>query len=248
VETPRKTIPAGRPIGQAWTSGELANTHFPFYNMLFLTDELTDADVLRDGVREAAMYMRTHQASGMFIVCLDHLSGAAEDSLPSTMARDNLVPAMPATGMAGNILPLEGPVHPELRFVRISDDKTIQTFAEINCAAYNLPVETALSLVKEHTLWKEHAYGFIAYVGNEPMATATAMVNEGCLFLFLVATMPNAQRKGYGDAVVRHALNTAYEANGINRSVLHATEAGYPVYMRLGYHRTSKFMGYMLKN
>jgi GNAT superfamily N-acetyltransferase len=78
--------------------------------------------------------------------------------------------------------------------------------------------------------------------------TATAIVNEGCLFLFLVATMPNAQRKGYGDAVVRHALNTAYEATGINRSVLHATEAGYPVYMRLGYHTTSKFMGYMLKN
>jgi GNAT superfamily N-acetyltransferase len=183
----------------------------------------------------------------MFLVCLDHLSGAAEDSLFSIMAQEKLVPAIPMTGMAGNILPLEGPVHPELRFVRISEDQTIQTFAEINCAAYNLPAETALSLVKEHTLWSEHAHGFIAYVGDEPMATATAIINEGCLFLFLVATMPEAQRKGYGEAVVRRALNTAYEATGIKRSVLHATEAGYPVYMRLGYHTTSKFMGYMLE-
>jgi hypothetical protein len=63
---------------------------------------------------------------------------------------------------------------------------------------------------------------------------------------FLVATMADAQRKGYGDAVVRHALNTAYEVTDIKRSVLHATEAGYSVYMRLGYHTTSKFMGYML--
>jgi hypothetical protein len=41
------------------------NTHFPFYNMLFLTEELTDADVLRDRVQEAATYMRTHQVPGM---------------------------------------------------------------------------------------------------------------------------------------------------------------------------------------
>jgi hypothetical protein len=94
--------------------------------MLFSTEELTDADVLRDRVQEAATYMRTHQASGMFLVCLDHLSGAAEDSLFSIMAREKLAPAIPMTGMAGNILPLEGPVHPELRFVRISEDQTIQ--------------------------------------------------------------------------------------------------------------------------
>jgi hypothetical protein len=36
------------------------NTHFPFYNMLFLTEELTDADVLRDRVQETATYMRTN--------------------------------------------------------------------------------------------------------------------------------------------------------------------------------------------
>jgi GNAT superfamily N-acetyltransferase len=76
--------------------------------------------------------------------------------------------------------------------------------------------------------------------------TGTAIINEGCLFLFLVATMPEARRKGYGEAVVRHALQTAYEATGISRTVLHATEAGHPLYLRLGYHPTVKFMGCML--
>ena len=46
---------------------------------------------------------------------------------------------------------------------------------------------------------------------------------------------------------MRHALNTAYEVTDIKRSVLHAIGAGYPVYMRPGYHTTSKFMGYMLE-
>lgn len=69
---------------------------------------------------------------------------------------------------------------------------------------------------------------------------------NGCLFLFLVATMPEARRKGYGEAVVRHAVQTAHKATGISRTVLHATEAGYPLYLRLGYHPTVKLMGCML--
>jgi len=224
------------------------STRFPFYNIVFLTEELKDEDVLRDRVREAATYLRASHASGLFLVCLDRLSGAAEDSFSSIVAQEKLVPAIPMTGMAGDVLPLPGTPHPDLRFVRISDDNTIQIFAEINCAAYGLPAETALSLVKEHTFWNKHAYGFLAYVGDEPVATATAIINEGCIFLFLVATMPEAQRKGYGNAVVRHALNTAYAATGIKRSVLHATEAGYPVYLRFGYHPTGKFMGCMLES
>ena len=223
-------------------------THFPFYNIVFLTEELKDQDVLRDRMREAATHLRTSQVSGLFLVCLDRLSGAAEHNFGSILAQEKLVPAIPMTGMAGDILPLAGAPHPDLRFVRISDNNTIRIFAEINCAAYGIPAETALSLVDEHTFWKEQAYGFLACVGDEPVATATAIINENCIFLFLVATMPEAQRKGYGNAVVRHALNTAYAATGIKRSVLHATEAGYPVYLRLGYHPTGKFMGCMLES
>jgi GNAT superfamily N-acetyltransferase len=83
------------------------------------------------------------------------------------------------------------------------------------------------------------------FVQAIPM-TGMAIINEGCLFLFLVATAPDARRKGYGEAVVRHALQKAHEATGIRRTVLHATEPGYPIYLRLGYHPTVKLMGCML--
>jgi GNAT superfamily N-acetyltransferase len=123
-----------------------------------------------------------------------------------------------------------------------------QAFAELNCAAYGVPIETGRSLLQEHTLWHQHAYGFVAYEGDTPVSTATAIITEGCLFLFLVATAPDARRKGYGEAVVRHALQAAHEATGIRRTVLHATELGYPVYLRLGYHPTVKFVGCMLQS
>jgi ribosomal protein S18 acetylase RimI-like enzyme len=62
-----------------------------------------------------------------------------------------------------------------------------------------------------------------------------------------VATAPDARRKGYGEAVVRYALQAAHVATGIRRTVLHATQAGYQLYLRLGYHPTGKFMGCMLE-
>ena len=223
------------------------NTRFPFYNAVFLTEPMTDARVLRDAVQQAVAYMRARESGGLFIVCLDNLSGSAKDRAASILAQARLVQALPMTGMAGDILPMEAPAHPALRFVRIGDEATIQAFAQLNCVSYGVPVETGLSLVKERTLWHEHAYGFVAYEGQRPVSTATAIVNDGCLFLFLVATVPGARRKGYGEAVVRHALQTAHEATGIRRTVLHATEAGYPLYRRLGYHPTGKFVGCMLE-
>jgi len=221
-------------------------TRFPFYNAVFLSEHLADAKVLRNRVQKAAAYMRARPSRGLFIVCLDNVSGDAKDSLASILAQSEFVQAIPMTGMAGDILPMEAPGHPALRFERILNDVTIGDFAELNCVSYDVPVETSRSLVKEHTLWRDHAYGFVAYEAGKPVSTATAIINEGSIFLFLVATAPDARRKGYGEAVCRHALQTAHQATGIRRSVLHATEAGYPVYLRLGYQPTVKFMGCML--
>jgi GNAT superfamily N-acetyltransferase len=221
-------------------------TQFPFYNAVFLSEHMTDAHVLKNRVQEAAAYMRARSNGGLFVVCLDNLAGAAKEDLDTILIQAKFIQAIPMTGMAGDILPMEAPAHPALRFERIGNEATIRDFAELNCVSYDVPVEAGLSLVKERTLWSEHAYGFVAYEGDKPVSTATAIVNEGCIFLFLVATLPEARRRGYGEAVVRHALQTAHRATGIRRTVLHATEAGYPVYVRLGYSPTGKFMGCML--
>jgi len=55
------------------------DTHFPFYNALFLTEQLTDAQALEGRVQEAAAYMRARPNGGLFVVCLDNLNGAAKD-------------------------------------------------------------------------------------------------------------------------------------------------------------------------
>ncbi|MBV8587153.1 MAG: GNAT family N-acetyltransferase [Verrucomicrobia bacterium] len=223
------------------------DTEFLFYNALFLTEQLTAAPLLEDRVQAAAAYMRSRSNTGILVVCLDNVSCAAKEAMPKILAQAKFVEAMPMTGMTGDILPLARPEQPSIRFKRILDEATILDCAKINCISYDVPVHTGRALLENHALWHKHAYGFIAYEGDKPVSTATAIITENCLYLFLVATMPEARRKGYADAVARHALQTAHEATGIRRTALHATDAGYPLYLRLGYHPTAKFMACMLE-
>jgi hypothetical protein len=114
-------------------------------------------------------------------------------SLPTILAQAKFVQAMPMTGMAGDILPMEALGHPALRFERILDDSTIQDLAQLNCVSYDVPVETSLSLVKEHTLWYQHAYGFVAHEGNKSVTNKIVLVTGGHL----------RYRKSYGAGLCR---------------------------------------------
>jgi len=211
-----------------------ANIDFRFYNALCLTAELYDEETLTQSVAEGIAFMRARPYPGWMVVTQESLTDAAQNVLTGLIDSMRLA-SMPATGMAGDILPLKEKVIPNLRFARISDDDSVTTFAELNCLAYGFPLEAGQSVIGADIFWREHAYGFIAYEGELPVATATGIVCGTSIFLFLVATRPEAQRKGYADAVIRHALNAAYAATGIRRTSLQATDAGRPVYRRIGY-------------
>jgi hypothetical protein len=77
---------------------------------------------------------------------------------------------------------MEASGHSALRFERIFNHSRIQEFAQINCLSYDVPEKTSLSLIKEEMFWCELAYGFIAYKGDKPVSTATAMINEAASF------------------------------------------------------------------
>ena len=66
-----------------------------------------------------------------------YLTGSAKESLAAILGGAKLLQAIPMTGMAGDILPMEAPGHSALRFVRISNNSTIRAFAELNCVSYH---------------------------------------------------------------------------------------------------------------
>ncbi|MFM0496589.1 GNAT family N-acetyltransferase [Paraburkholderia caledonica] len=222
-----------------------ADSPFPFWNALFINENISDRDLLRVRLRMSRTYMLAKQHSGLVYVCEDLLSGAAREELDAIAASENLTFALDITGMAGDILPLEaGLPHPVLDFARVDSETALQAYADINSEGYGFPLEAGRAGLAGSTFWKKTAFAYIGYLNGQPVSTAAAIVNEGAIYLALVATRPDAQRNGFGEAIVRHALNAAYHATAIRRTILHATDAGLPVYMRVGYHRTTVFKTY----
>ncbi len=100
-------LPATRPgLAISWP-----NIHFTFYDPLFLTDPLTDAHALQQSTKEAAAYMRARPYGGLFVVCMDNLSGSAKEKVDAILAHAKFRQAIPLTGMAGEILPMKAPGH-----------------------------------------------------------------------------------------------------------------------------------------
>jgi Acetyltransferase (GNAT) domain len=81
----------------------------------------------------------------------------------------------------------------------------------------------------------------VAYDGDEPVATAAAHSACGVTLVENVATLPAARGKGAGTAVTA-AATTAFAGQP---AVLIASDAGQPIYQRLGYLRVERWTAWL---
>ncbi|MCR3751997.1 GNAT family N-acetyltransferase [Lentzea californiensis] len=221
-----------------------ADCKFPFWNCVTFTEPGIGADLLAQRFAEAADVMRTKQEFGFLWVFEDLVEDADLDALAD---RAGLAYAFPGTGMAGDLLPIPGPSHPELTFERVTTDEQLQVYADINSRAYGFGLEAGRDGIGGSALWKSGVHAYLGLRDGVPVTCAGAVETAGRLFVVLVATERGSERRGYGEAVTRKALYEAWRATGITRATLHATVAGAPVYPRIGFEPNSPIRFYALK-
>ncbi|MET9230214.1 GNAT family N-acetyltransferase [Lentzea sp. NPDC003310] len=222
-----------------------ADCRFPFWNCVTLTESGIGADLLAERFATAAEVMRAKENFGFLWVFEDLAPGADLDELAG---RAGFEFAFPGTGMAGDLLPLPEPAHPELTFERVTTDEQLLAYADINSRAYGFEPEAGRDGIAGSALWKSGVHAYLGLRDGVPVTCAGAVETDGRLFVVLVATDPGQERRGYGEAVTRKALHEAWRATGITRATLHATEAGAPVYPRLGFEPTAPMRFYALKS
>jgi hypothetical protein len=179
---------------------------FPFWHAVFLSEQIADTETLAHRIHEASDYMRMKCEAGLLWVCEGYLGGSARESLQSIITKEGFELALTATGMAGEMMPLTSLSHPALRVERVVDRDQLISYADINSEAYGFPIEWGRSGLSGSKLWKSAFYSYLGFEGSRPVSAASAVVNDGIIFLALVATRPDAQHKGYAQVVVRHAL------------------------------------------
>jgi Acetyltransferase (GNAT) family len=226
-----------------------ADNDFSFWNALTNTEVGADGKQLDRMLERASEYMRSRKKTGFLWLFEDLLERDAQESLPAAALRAGLSYGFSGFGMAGDILPLlDAPHHDDLEFVRVRTEEQVEAYGALNCGAYGFAPEVVRSGFSGSKVWTNEIYAYLALKDGVPVAAAATVAADNCLFVILVATASEHQRKGYGEAVTRKALYEGGKATGLRRATLHATMAGMPVYERIGLKKVAKISFYGLSN
>jgi GNAT superfamily N-acetyltransferase len=217
-----------------------ANVPLFILNALFLNKPVNNREL------ETALEVACHFAEGchhpwMLVGCDEWMPAGAGD----IFASHGLQPAFGFTGMVTDALADPArPVPPELELRSGLDTASLEALMDVNAMAYGFPVELGRSAMKPGLL--EHdSFCVVGRVGGRPVSVTATFAVDGCLYVGWVATVPEARGKGYAETVMRRSLADASAATGITRTVLHASDAGHPIYLRMGYKDTVTFTTYV---
>jgi ribosomal protein S18 acetylase RimI-like enzyme len=229
-------LPSGTVEHSEGVVAALGNVEFFILNLCLHYSPLVGLDDLRRRVGLATERAADCPFPWLFCLCEDW----APSEWEAVVGEYGLEPAVNVIGMAADELKPPRRTPPNLEYRRVQDAATARDLAELNMQAYGLPLEMGECICNLH-LWKEDSYGYVGYVDGQPVTCAATFPVNNTVYVAFVATYPDVQRQGCAEAVMRHSIEKGAEGMGLSRTTLHATEAGFPLYLAMGYEATAPF-------
>lgn len=121
-----------------------------------------------------------------------------------------------------------------IRIEQVSDAEGMHTFERVMIDGFDMEEmrEGRPGTLLAPSLLDDARFGaWLGYLDEEPVAGAASMVEDGLVDVVMVATLPQARRKGIGLAVTQAATRPEL---GLP-AALFSSDEGRPVYERLGY-------------
>lgn len=224
---PRHVVASGEGMEYAFSGLPV-----PFFNLAAVTGRDVTAATLSTWAGDACAWAADKGVPWMFIVTHERLSPGVDAA--ATLDACGLAPLMGMTAMQARSIAAAPPGPDGLQLTVPDDDTACAAVLDVNALAYGMDLAAGQPLLANRHFWTDH-FPVVGQVDGRPVSTASVLMVDGVRYVALVATEPGQQRRGYAEAAMRRALEEAAQAHGERLTVLHATEAGRPVYARMGY-------------
>jgi GNAT superfamily N-acetyltransferase len=126
---------------------------------------------------------------------------------------------------------------PCLRIVSLADTTMLTAWARVYAISNGTPdwIQPELCELFAAVLWAQDALRlYLAYLDDQPVATAATFCSAGVVGLYEVATLPDVQRRGIGGSLTRHALVEA-RRQGYTIGALLSSAMAEQLYRQLGF-------------
>jgi len=129
-----------------------------------------------------------------------------------------------------------------LKIVEVGDDRTLRDMNEVVMSGYGLPLSCSGFLWTAEVFGDSRYRAWVGYVDDRPVSTAAAYVGAGLVGVYVVATVPEARGRGYGEALTWVAAMSAPELD----ATLQASDMGRPIYERMGFQAIQTYTSWAM--
>jgi len=220
-----------------------AGVAFQMFNAAFLSTPVANEADLARRILLASLHFDARGLEWAWWVCDDWMEGRVRRQSRRLFEKNGLRHSVDLPGMiAERVLP---PVKklPAIDVRRVRDAHTADDFCGIGSACFHVPIVWFREVFDSQCVW-DRFMSYVGYVDGEPVCTTAVIEGGGALGVYNVATLPQHQCRGYGEAVMRHALADAGRITGIERTILQSTPAGLRLYQRMGYYAVTSVAVY----
>jgi ribosomal protein S18 acetylase RimI-like enzyme len=233
-----RILAAGRPGGEIRETPGVFIAHagvtFQMFNAAFLSAPVSSELELARRIADAAVFFQARGAPWAFWLCRGWLSKGLERRARLIFQKHGLRHVSEMPGMIAEEIGPPARRLPELDVRRVECEHSRRVFCEVGSACFHVPLAWFQEVFDTECIWTDFE-GYVGLLRGEAVSTAAVVVTGNVLGVYNVATLPEHRRRGYGEAVMRFALDRARERSGSSRTILQSTQQGLRLYERIGY-------------
>lgn len=242
-----RIVAASRAAGEvrelAGVSVACAAATFQMFNAAFLSGPITTEAELTQRILLPMLHFQSRNLEWAYWLCEDFLDPRSRRRAWRVFEKYGLRLSVQLPGMIADAVLPPSKTLPRLEVRRVEPGATRDAFCAIGSACFHVPIAWFNEVFDGASVW-EHFSSYVGYVHGEPVSTTAIVPSDGVLGVYNVATLPAYQRRGYGEAIMRHALADAQQRHGNGRVILQSTPMGLKLYERMGFRTVTKVSVY----
>lgn len=237
--------PRGRVLELPGVSVASLGVAFQMFNAAFLSEPIESESVLQERLGAAQDFFSAAGLRWSFWICEDWLmTTAVRRKLSRACDSVGLRLSSELPGLKAEQLAMPSRAMPPMEARRVDSESTLQDFRAIGATCFHVPVAWFCEVFDQSITAGGPFVCWVGYRDGEPVATAATVFAEGAIGVYNVATMPGWRRRGYGEAITRHAIDAAGHEHGCARVVLQSTSEGLGLYQRIGFEPVTRVLVY----
>jgi GNAT superfamily N-acetyltransferase len=237
--------PRGRVLELPGVSIASLGVTFQMFNAAFLSEPVETHPALEARLQAAKNHFDSQALRWSFWMCEDWLlTNAIRRKLSRACETVGLRLSSELPGLAAERIRRPARKLPAIEFRRVDSPETLDDFRALGSTCFHVPIswfsevfDTGITAAHPFVCW-------VGYHGGQPVATAATVSADGITGLYNVATIPEYRHRGYGEAITRHAIDTAAREANSTRVVLQSTSDGLRLYQRMGFEPVTRILVY----